>query len=87
MYILTLLASNKPVSEHKFENRYFVNKDYFLKFTEKHFWDVFEVILLVCVSIILVKLCLPKDSSLYLQVIQKQLFSEHLWFAEATLLL
>ena len=64
MYILTLLVSNKPVSEHKFENRYFVNKENFLKFSEKHFWDVFQVSLLLYRSIILVKSCLTKDSLL-----------------------
>ena len=61
MYILTLLVSNKPVSEHKFENGCFVNTKNVWKFSAKHFWDVFEVIFLVYWSIILVKSHLPKD--------------------------
>ena len=32
VYILTLLVSNKPVSEHKFENKYFVNISYLASF-------------------------------------------------------
>ena len=31
----------------KFENKYFVNKENFLKISEKHFWDIFEVNFLV----------------------------------------
>ena len=37
MYILRLLVLNKPVSEHKFENKYLVRKEHFLQFSEKHF--------------------------------------------------
>ena len=60
-YILTLLDSNKPVSEHKFKNSYCVSKE---NFWEKHFWDAFEVSFLVYGSIKYTKFCLPKGSLL-----------------------
>ena len=74
MYILILLVSNKQVSKHKFENRYFLNKKNFLKFSEKHFWDVFQVIWLLYRSINLVKSCLTKDSLLDISKLFKKRF-------------
>ena len=74
MYILILLVSNKQVSKHKFENRYFLNKKNFLKFSEKHFWDVFQVIWLLYRSINLVKSCLTKDSLLDISKLLKKRF-------------